>query len=507
MRREPLERIAAMVLPSLKNVLWISAFLGAIGLGPRMMNIDGDLGRHLTIGGYILDSGSVPLKDLFSHTMTGMELTPHEWLAQAIFALAERVLGLNGVVLVTALLVATAFVVALRRALREGSGMLPALMVFILALAASSLHWLTRPHVFTFLMTALWLDGLQALRQGKHGALVWMPLMMLLWANLHGAFIAGFMLWLMYGAGYAWERWVEKQPGPQGVGWRWLAVGGFSGLITLINPAGIKLWTTSVGYLGNRYLVDHTAEYLSPDFHDASTWPFLLMLLLALALAGFGGKRWKMTDALVLTGWAAMALYSVRNVPLFALAAAPLLAVTATSWLRDLGKRLRWADNLHRLDGRLLVTEAKLPGYLWPFVAVMLVVAGFSSGARLDFSRSGNRFDPKVFPVAAAGWLQDHPQAGEMFNYFPWGGYMLHEAWPERLVFIDGQTDFYGAELTREYETVLTAAAGWESVLDTYGVAWVLMPPDTRLAWVLSAQADWVELYRDDTAVIFRRTE
>jgi hypothetical protein len=72
-------------------------------------------------------------------------------------------------------------------------------------------------------------------------------------------------------------------------------------------------------------------------------------------------------------------------------------------------------------------------------------------------------------------------------------------------VFIDGQTDFYGADLTREYETALTAGEGWEAVLEKYKVAWVLMPPETRLAQALDEQAGWQELYRDETAVIFRR--
>ena len=143
-------------------------FIGAVGLGPQMMNIDGDLGRHLTIGGYILDPGKVPLADLFSHTMPGAELTPHEWLSQVLFALAERWLGLNGVVLLTAVVIAWRFCVY-RRALREGGSILAALAVCILALAASSLHWLTRPHVFTFLLVAVWLDGLERLRQGTKG--------------------------------------------------------------------------------------------------------------------------------------------------------------------------------------------------------------------------------------------------------------------------------------------------------------------------------------------------
>jgi len=90
MRKNRVEQILYYLLPGLGDILWIAAFAGVIGLGPRMLNIDGDLGRHLTIGANILDSGRIPTVDLFSHTMLGQPLTPHEWLAQVIFALANR---------------------------------------------------------------------------------------------------------------------------------------------------------------------------------------------------------------------------------------------------------------------------------------------------------------------------------------------------------------------------------------------------------------------------------
>jgi hypothetical protein len=98
-----------LLLPGLGDILWMAVFTGVILLGPQMMNIDGDLGRHLTIGEYILDTGRVPTTDLFSHTMAGQPVTPHEWLSQVLFALAHRWLGLNGVGLRCGLVIATSF--------------------------------------------------------------------------------------------------------------------------------------------------------------------------------------------------------------------------------------------------------------------------------------------------------------------------------------------------------------------------------------------------------------
>jgi hypothetical protein len=167
-----MKRIFEYTLPSLGGVLFILVLMGALMLGPRMMNIDGDLGRHLTIGGEILDTGRVPLKDIFSHTMFGLELTPHEWLSQVLFALFYRWMGLDGPVFLAALVIAMAVYLAYRQALERSQSVLAALFLGVLAVGASSLHWLTRPHVFTFLFLVLWSLGLERLRQGKTASLI-----------------------------------------------------------------------------------------------------------------------------------------------------------------------------------------------------------------------------------------------------------------------------------------------------------------------------------------------
>src|SRR5206468_1702875 len=70
-----------------------------------------------------------------------------------------------------------------------------------LALLASSLHWLARPHLFTFLGTAIFVAILDGWYSGRFSARrLWLlPLAMVVWANLHGGFLIGFALCLIYG--------------------------------------------------------------------------------------------------------------------------------------------------------------------------------------------------------------------------------------------------------------------------------------------------------------------
>lgn len=497
------------LLPGLTDILWLGAFYGALGLGPRMMNVDGDLGRHLTIGRYIIDHGKIPLEDIFSHTMTGQPVTPHEWLAQVLFALVERFFGLNGVILFCAVVIATAFWLVYRQSRAESKSVLPSVLVVVLGIAASSLHWLSRPHLFTFVMLALWVRVLYDLRSG-HLRRWWLLLViMLAWANLHGAFIAGFVTWLVYGLGLAWDMLLHRfQKGEylHGHFWRYYLVSGLAALfITLLNPSGFELWRTSFGYIGNRYMVSHTMEYLPPNFHDPSTWPFLIFIGLLIGGIGLRNRRVEASSLFVTVVWLVMALYSVRNVPLFVIVSAPLLAKVLTEIMADLPHRVKFINRVTSLDAGLLHIDLSLRGVIWPFLGIFLALVCLQSGLHLDFDQKGNMFDRDVFPVEALDWLEDHPQPGEMFNYFPWGGYLLYRQWPERRVFIDGQTDFYGEVFTRQYEEVISMSEGWEKILDQYHVSWVILPPGEILASALQGESGWLLVYSDQSAVILQK--
>jgi hypothetical protein len=505
--------VISYLFPRLQDVLFISIFVAVIGLGPRMFNVDGDLGRHITIGEYILETREIPTSDIFSHTMIDEPLTPHEWASQLVFAFMHRLAGLGGIVWFCALLIAGTFSLVYQQCVRRSGMVLVSLGISILAAASSSLHWLTRPHLFTILFIVVWVYGLEQLRSGKLSGWWYYPIVMLFWVNLHGAYISGFVILGIYLVGELFNHAIkldatvcgEVQPAPSLYARlkTYLIAGGSSLLVTVLNPSGWNIWKTSVGFLGNRYLVSHTAEYLPPNFHDPSTWPFLIMVVFSIILLGLHYRRVSAISLLMLAGWTAMSLYSVRNVPLYAVLVAPILSEICA---REI-KTSKMMEGFKTLQIRISQVESTLRGYLWSLFFVILFGFALYKGIVVDFDFQGNEFSRAVFPVDAVEWMGKNQQSGRIFNYFPWGGYLLYRSWPSELVFIDGQTDFYGEALTREYEQVITLTQDWKTILDKYQVSRVLMPSDSLLVRELNSDSNWMEVYKDSTASILVRSQ
>ncbi len=496
--REHPPPLISFLVPGLGEIVFIAVFVAVLSMGPALFNMDGDLGRHITIGNDILDGGAIPKTDRFSHTLAGEPLTPHEWLAQVIFAFFHRIAGFDGLVWLTAVGIAATFWIVYERSFQSSHGVLTAAGWTIAAAAASSLHWLVRPHLFTMLLLGIWVRILEQRGDKPSQKIIWLALLMLVWVNLHGAFLVGVMVWLMYFAGDLLESGLQRR---RIVRW------GISGLIlfgvTLCNPVGLQIWETGFGFLGNRYLVSHTAEYLPPDFQHPSAWPFLLMLVGSIFIFGQTKNRIKPAEAILMSGWTAMSLYSARNIPLYSVIAAPILAKASSGMLKD-WENHPWIEKLQAFQQRAAHLQADLKKGVWAVVFVIVLGALSASSEYKPGFLPENRYLPDRFPVDAVNWLEKNPQQGKMFNYFPWGGYLLFRLWPEEKVFIDGQTDFYGEALTREYEEVITLTGNWEEILDDYQIRTVIMPANSRLIHELSSRNDWTVSYQDDTAVILQ---
>jgi hypothetical protein len=145
-----------------------------------------------------------------------------------------------------------------------------------------------------------------------------------------------------------------------------------------------------------------------------------------------------------------------------------------------------------------------LRGIVYPILATLLVGFAFTSDIRFDLAQKGNQHDAAKFPVAAADWIKENPQDGNMFNEFVWGGYLLYRLWPEQTVYIDGTTDFFGEAFTREYARVVTLQSGWQATIKKYDVSWAILPSDRPLIQALENELGWQIIYQDNTATIIR---
>lgn len=506
-------RWVAWAFPSLSDLLFVALLGLALGLrGHQLFNADGDLARHLAVGRQILATGSIPTLDLFSYTRGGEPFVPYEWLSEVIFAATSLQLGFAGVAVLAASLAAAPFLLLARWTVRDGANPFVAIGLLTAGALAGSMHWLARPHLFTILLALLWTRALVRHRAtGSLRPLAALPPLMALWANLHGGFLAGFVILgvFLVGAiveaqrddGVTGRRGDGETRGTQNSETRTqnrrsmvaMAVAGLLSLAaTGLNPVGYYILPHVAGYFRSQFLVDNTVEYLSPNFHDLGPQLFLGLLLVAVVALALAPRPIAPTDLGMLLVWTALALYSARNIPLFVVICLPIVARLGSEALGIRGGGIA---------GRLAATERQLGGPLLPLLAVaaaLLISRGTVGDIRPQFG-----FDPALFPVQALAKAEQAGARGNLFNYFSWGGYVLYAGYPAHRVFIDGQTDFYGEQLTRDYLKVARLEPDWEAVLDRHRVDWVLFPHRSPLSMLLARTHGWRLAYEDETADIY----
>lgn len=494
-------RLQAGLFPTFSTVVTGTA-LGWALFGVGLFRHDGDVGRHVRVGNYILETGSIPRMDLFSHTMYGQPFVPYEWLSEVIFAAADRAAGLAGIAVLAGLLFSATCLVVFRFGRLTGAGPLMAASVAVLAMVLQAVHLLPRPHLFTTLFAAVFLLLLEAWRQQPRWRVLALTVpLMVLWTNLHGGFLVGFVILGVYLA----DAWRPRSPIERYR--RPLLVATLGCLLaTFINPVGAEIWSHTLSYFGIQFLVDQTNEYQSPDFHQLYGRLFLIAIVLGFGMLGSGRTRSGFRDLLLFLGWLAAGLTSARNIPLFGVLAVPWYGTWAVSALRVSGKELDdgwgdWASRILRLDTRAASTEAGIAGVL-PTLLVTLLLATYA----LSSGRDRYQFDPTSFPVAATEALGGLGIRGPVFNEMPWGGFLLY-ARRDIPVFIDGQTDFYGEALSRDYLRIRQLAPGALALLDDYRIGWILIPRTIPLPQALSLDPSWSLVYEDAVALVFKRIE
>lgn len=485
---------------SIRRLVLVITFLSIFVMASRF-SLDSDSWWHLRTGQWIVENGQIPKSDPFSFTRQG-ELWRYPsaaWLSQiAMYGLYAR-FGPGLLNLYVAALITLAFVFIY---FALSGGIFTRAFALILAAAASGVYWAARPYLTTFVLTAVFLWILEDFRWKRANRLLWLPLVMVAWVNRHPGFAVGFILVGIYAldAAVDWLR-TQRARGGLRAGLR----GPFGHLLVLIplllvaasiNPSGPALLgypfeTVSIGVLR-----DVIQEWQSPDFHAPQMLPFLVLLLLTVAAIGASKRRLDLSDFLLFSVFAVMALMAGRNIALFALAAPLVLTRHAAPAFEEL--RQRWGL-------RPFGTGAQSRRMRWlnlALVAVLLVAAAARISEVLPLTANEEAYADSL-PIGAVDYLrQEHPP-GRLFNSYNWGGYLIW-ALPEYPVFVDGRTDLYGDQFLIDWLQALRAEEGWQQYLADWDIGLVLIEPQLPLAKVLPYEG-WRLLYEDELSVLFVR--
>lgn len=496
-------------MPSIADLIFVG-LLGALVFTPLSIRLLGDagVGWHIRNGQQILATHAVPRFDPFSSSV-GQPCFAWEWLYDIVVGKLEAWCGLNGVVWLTAVVIAAVFAWTFRLAVTRGTNLVLSLLLTLLAMSASMIHFLARPHVFSWLFALAWFWILDSTEkeglQRQHARWLWaLPLSMVLWVNVHGGFLLGFVLLGIYWLGSLWtwlttkenrlEDSLQKIASAQRVR-RLTWVGLLSIAASFVSPYGWSLHAHIYGYLTNRFLMDHIDEFQSPNFHGIAQKCFLALLLIAIASLATRARKLRLSEILVLLFAVYAGLYASRNIPvssiLLVLIVGPLLP-SLKSW--------EFVQRMSAVDGQQR-------GHLWSIFATVAVLLIAANGGRVGSSEWMNaHFDPKRMPVEAVNYLQQSRVNTPILSPDYWGGYLIYRLYPSNKVVIDDRHDFYGEPFLKSYLKMIHVEPGWDQFLKLHGVACVLLPRNAALAAVISETPGWKPFYSDDVSIVFMKT-
>jgi hypothetical protein len=453
----------------------------------RLLNGDGDLIRHIVIGRHILAAGP-RFADPFSFTRAGEPFLAYEWLSQVILALVHDAVGLPGLAFLAAILTAAslALVVAYVRR-RTGD---PALAFITGAVAGVMVyaHLLARPHLFTFVGTAVLLHLLES----RHRVL-WLIPLFALWANLHPGFLYGLIMLATWSVGRALEQ-VRAGTRP-----RTIIVEGSTPFLlafgaSLVNPFGPSLHAHAVAW-ARTDAARLVVEFMPLD--PTAPQGLLFLAVVGILVAGLAAARqWVGWHVLLVFGAAVVGAIAVRrNAALFAFLALPLVTAGLAPVVRGLpvGWLGRMREEFARSDRR---------GWHAGALAAVALAVVLALDSRMDqVAIVPTEFSPEVFPAAAVSHAREVGLEGRLLTHWTWGGFVL-ATWPGQLLYVDSMADHFGEELVLEYVQIYHAHRGWRDRLAFREFSIVLLPPSAPVVEELRRTSHWEVAYEDDVAVL-----
>ncbi len=382
---------------------------------------DFDLPWHMAYGRAIVATRSIPRVDDFAFSHRPIQYA--EFLADLLLYGVHRVGGPLGLQVLGGLC-GVAIALLMLAASRPYQAIAP--IVVAASLAAMNAWLIVRPATLSFVLVAVFVFALGVHRErGSRRAFAALAVLQLLWANVHGFAVLGIGLLALYAAYRTAARVLDQRfptlfPGRDGHdAWFAVAAAGAGLVLSLVNLGGARLLFGPVRTSGDFQVITEWAA-ATPRFilqTEPGVGIVLALFLLAVLLGREPRTGQRVPPALdIALGAAAIVLgaSAVRLLPVSAILVCPFIARRLSTVVPPTG----WV----RVAGSLSIVLA----------------AGFM--ALRPGTEIGVGFDTRHYPDGAVNYIRSARPQGRMWNFMPFGGWLVWRLYPDYRVMIDGRS-------------------------------------------------------------------
>lgn len=475
---------------------------------------------HIRTGDLLL-SGQFPHTDIFSYTAYGREWILHEWGSEVLFALFYRWSGWNGLVVLRSLIGSITLGVMFRILQKRNVNLFLAILMTIIFCLELLTIWNTRPHLFSALFFTYLLYLYDAYRRRESRLIYALPLLFMLWINMHGGYVIGFIFLLTALGGESLSLALnlddQRTMSPRKLV-TLLAITSVSFLFCFINPLGAKLVFYPLMYLGDKIGDFHNfiTEWQVSSFINAAGFIVLVMATCFFALVS--RKKMPLYEVLAVLVFMFLSFKANRHDVLFAIVAVPAISPLIEDVLSRFARQ--WHE---RTTGWLQTSLGSIRYYFCSrstsflkkeeqlfnpaILAVELLLVLFVSMNVLPPVINA-RLLPGQYPTKTLLFLKEHPDLpGNLFNQYAWGGIIIKEL-PEKKVFIDGRADVYQKDIIEKYFNMIALKANWKHLLRDYNITQILVDPNQMMARFLPGiDPNWRVMEKDESSVLLYNGE
>lgn len=482
-------RIAIPTIPCVAASIF---FVYYIFLSPLFL-FHNDLGWHIAAGNLIAQTGTIPNRDVWSFTTGDHPWYLFSWLWDYLAAKLHNLYGFTVLLVATAVAGASILYIQTLQAVKLGST--PLAICIVIGLSGLSLPQFSPPDVFlavtpqviTLVLIPVFQFVLMSLRERV--ALVsasLLPILMILWVNMHGGFVIGIGIIGVFLAQAIWDKSKQRIKTYSAVLVACLLAG-------CINPWGIESYSKVLEFLFSD-TQNGISEWQSVFARFEGKTDIPSVVFLCVSVLGFYGARhtfkthwllWLFTLLLYVKAW-----QQIRYISLFTVWSMPWIAYGISNLLAK-------------------SEQAAMPPLGGKASLMLMIVISIASALVWNYRYEKSPDLPDVrWPKEEITFIERNYAGKNLLNHWNYGSFIIYQTRGTLRVFIDGRANTAYPLSTFENFEKLSSTSGWTEVIKKYNIGVVLWPKiDTKMQAYFKGNSDWQLVYEGRMAMVFARKE
>lgn len=462
-------------------IFYVIFFLLILALNSTFTGFDYDLWARLIAGKAFVQTGHVLKYDFLSYTPTHIWYD-HEWGSSVIFYLVQHFWGSAGLLILQSTLIFLIFFMITKivemRGVKTTHPYNFLFYFFTLSAICYLMYSPVRCQLFSFLFFTVFLYILERARLPRHceaenvytekepmpkqsrahSLIFALPLLMIIWNNLHGGSVAGIGLIVIYIVGELFNQKPLKTIYP------YIYALILTLLVLPIHPLGFKylIFLFRANTMPRPYIMEWWGLFFAYNIHQYMKFKILSAILIItefiFIIKNIVSQKFEFdkTKYLLLAVTLFLAIQHAKLVPLFTICAACFLYDDFYTVFNALTKNI----------------FNKIKNIKDPIIYVIILVFIFSN---LNYKTFHPSFSWNKYPIRAIEFIKINKIKGKLLTNFGFGSYASYKLYPNNKIFMDGRyEEVYYDYMVPMLKNFYLVNRNWDEVLKKF-------PPDVMI--------------------------